>query len=214
MTEATGAFAQLEPEEHDPGGPREHLLTSAGRAYPWAEVRVVDLVTEQDVAPGEPGEIWTRSAQNMVGYFERPEETAQALTADGWLRTGDVGTRDAEGYLFLLDRKKELIISGGENVYPAEVEGALAAHPDVAEVAIFGVPSEKWGETVKAAVVPRPGHTVTAESVIAFARERLAAFKCPTSVDVVAALPRTVTGKITKDVLREPYWTGFSRRIN
>ncbi len=214
MTEATGAFAQLEPDEHDPGGPRERLLTSAGRAYPWVDVRVVDLVTGEEAAPGQPGEIWCRSVQTMVGYFARPEETAQALTGDGWLRTGDVGTRDAEGYLFLLDRKKELIITGGENVYPAEVEGVLTAHPDLAEVAVFGVPSEKWGETVKAAVVARPGHTVTAESVIAFARERLAAFKCPTSVDIAPALPRTATGKITKNVLRDPYWAGFSRRIN
>ena len=213
MTEATGAFAQLEPDEHDPGGPRERLLLSAGRAYPWVQVRVVDLVTSEDVAPGAPGEIWTRSRQNMVGYFARPEETAQALTPDGWLRTGDVGTCDDEGYLFLLDRKKELIITGGENVYPAEVEGILTTHPDLAEVAVFGVPSEKWGETVKAAVVARPGHAVTAESVIAFARERLATFKCPTSVDIATSLPRTATGKITKNVLRDPYWAGFTRKI-
>jgi len=214
MTEATGAFAQLDPEDHEPDGARAHLLRSAGRAYPWAEVKVVDTSTGEYAGRRVSGEIWTRSAQNFAGYFGRPEETAAALTSDGWLRTGDIGLIDDEGYIFLLDRKKDMIISGGENVYPAEVEVVLADHPAVLDVAVIGVPSDRWGETVKAVVVPRPGQTVNPEELIAFARSRVAAFKCPTSVDVVTALPRTSTGKIRKNVLRAPYWSDQDRQIH
>ena len=211
MTEATGAFAQLEPEDHDPGSP---LLASAGRVYPWTELRVVDPVTLAVRAAREPGEIWTRSDQNMVGYFQRPDATSAALTADGWLRTGDIGYVDEQGYIFLLDRHKDMIISGGENVYPVEIESVLVEHPQIAEVAVIGVPSEKWGETVKALVIARAGETIDAASVIAFARSRLATYKCPTSVDVVDVLPRTATGKLRKDVLRDRYWAAHERRIN
>ncbi|MFC4949631.1 AMP-binding protein [Pseudonocardia sp. GCM10023141] len=206
LTEATGAFAQLPAADHDPGGPRAGLLRSAGRPYPWVEVRVDP--------PGGIGEILTRSEQNLVGYWNQPEETARALTPDGWLRTGDLGHLDDEGRIFLVDRAKDLIITGGENVYPAEVENVLAAHPAIAEVAVIGVPDERWGETVKAIVLAREGATVDATDVIAFARGELARFKCPTSVDVVATLPRTATGKVVKTELREPYWRGHDRRIN
>ena len=214
LTEATGAFAQLPAHEHDPHGPLEHLLLSAGRPYPWVEVRVVSMADERDVPVGEVGEIWTRSQQNLVGYWNDPERTAQVLTADGWLRTGDLGRVDASGHIFLVDRAKDLVISGGENVYPVEVENVLAAHPQIAEVAVIGVPHERWGETVKAIVVPRAGEAVDGEEVIAFVRRRLAKFKCPTSVEVAATLPRTATGKVLKHVLREPYWRGYDRRIN
>jgi acyl-CoA synthetase (AMP-forming)/AMP-acid ligase II len=214
LTEATGAFAQLPANEHDPNGPLAHLLLSAGRPYPWVEIRVVSTSSQRDVPAGEIGEIWTRSEQNLVGYWNDAEQTAKALTADGWLRTGDLGRVDVEGRIFLVDRAKDLVISGGENVYPVEVENVLAAHPQLAEVAVIGVPHERWGETVKAIVVPRPGAEVSQEEVIGFVRQRLAGFKCPTSIDIAATLPRTATGKVLKHLLREPYWRGYDRRIN
>jgi long-chain acyl-CoA synthetase len=214
LTEATGAFAQLPAHEHDPNGPLAHLLLSAGRPYPWVEVRVVSTSGTGDVPAGEIGEIWTRSEQNLVGYWNDAEQTAKALTPDGWLRTGDLGRVDPEGRIFLVDRAKDLVISGGENVYPVEVENVLAAHPKLAEFAVIGVPHERWGETVKAIVVPRPGAEVDGDEVIGFVRQRLAAFKCPTSVDIATTLPRTATGKVLKHVLREPYWRGYDRRIN
>ncbi|MES2198448.1 MAG: long-chain-fatty-acid--CoA ligase [Pseudomonadota bacterium] len=213
LTEATGAFAQLPAHEHDPNGPLAHLLLSAGRPYPWVEVRVVST-SGADVPAGDIGEIWTRSEQNLVGYWNDAEQTARALTQDGWLRTGDLGRVDAEGRIFLVDRAKDLVISGGENVYPVEVENVLATHPQLAEVAVIGVPDERWGETVKAIVVPRPGADVSQDEVIGFVRQRLAGFKCPTSVDIASTLPRTATGKVLKHVLREPYWRGYDRRIN
>jgi long-chain acyl-CoA synthetase len=178
------------------------------------EVRTVSPETGEDCPPGAIGEIWTRSEQNTLGYWKQAEETAHALTGDGWLRTGDLGRLDDEGRIFLVDRAKDLIISGGENVYPAEVENELAAHPAIADIAVIGVPHQRWGETVKAIVVAAAGHQVDQADVIAFAKERLARFKCPTSVDVVDLLPRTATGKVLKGELREPYWRGYDRRIN
>jgi acyl-CoA synthetase (AMP-forming)/AMP-acid ligase II len=205
LTESTGGVIQLDPADHDPGGPREHLLRSAGRPLPWVELRVVDPAAGAECAAGETGEVWVRSPNVTPGYFNRPQETAAALTADGWLRTGDGGYLDAEGYLFLTDRIKDMIVSGGENVYPVEVEEALAQHPDVAEAAVIGVPDERWGETVKAVVVVRPGSAPTAEELIAFARERLAGYKLPRSVDFVEELPRTPSGKVLKRELRKRY---------
>jgi acyl-CoA synthetase (AMP-forming)/AMP-acid ligase II len=146
-----------------------------------------------------------RSAQNTKGYWNQPEATAQTLVEGGWLRTGDGAYRDEEGYFFLQDRLKDMIISGGENVYPAEVENALADHPAVADVAVIGVPHERWGETVKAVVVQRPGTDTDAEDLIAFARTRLAKYKCPTSVDFADDLPRTPSGKVMKKELRAAY---------
>jgi long-chain acyl-CoA synthetase len=213
LTEATGAFAQLSAAEHtDPGHPE--WLRSAGRPYPWAEVRAVSPQTGQDVPTGQVGEIWTRSAQNMAGYWHQPEQTAAALTPDGWLRTGDLGYLDQQQRIYLVDRAKDMIITGGENVYPAEVEKVLAAHPALAEAAVIGVPDDRWGETVKAIVVGRPDAVVEPAEVIAFCRSQLARFKCPTSVDVVDTLPHTATGKVVKPVLRERYWQGHDRRIH
>src|SRR5207237_4366293 len=132
------------------------LLRSAGKPFAWVELRIVDSETGDDRACGEVGELWTRSKQNMKGYWSKPEETARSLTEDGWFKTGDAGYFDQEGFVFLTDRVKDMIVSGGENVYPAEVENALAGHPAVADVAVIGVPDERWGETVKAVVVRRP----------------------------------------------------------
>ena len=214
LTEATGAFAQLPAADHDPGGPRAGLLRSAGRPYPWVEVQVVSTVDGSECPPGGIGEIRTRSEQNLVGYWNQPDETARTLTADGWLSTGDLGYMADDGLIYLVDRAKDLIITGGENVYPAEVENVLAAHPAVAEVAVIGVPDDRWGETVKAVVVARPGQVVEGADLVGFARGRLAGFKCPTSVDVVDQLPRTATGKVVKTALRKPYWHGHDRRIH
>jgi long-chain acyl-CoA synthetase len=212
MTEATGAFAQLSAADHRDAA-RSERLRSAGGPYPWVEIRVVDPRSGREVADGLVGEIHTRSEQNMLGYWNRPAETAAALVPGGWLRTGDLGYLD-EGRIYLVDRAKDLVITGGENVYPAEIEDVLAAHPDLAEVAVIGVPDRRWGETVKAVVVARPGTDPDPAGVITFARERLAHFKCPTSVDFVDALPRTATGKVVKPRLRERYWQGRERGIN
>jgi long-chain acyl-CoA synthetase len=214
LTETTGAITQLDAKDHDPEGPRARLLRSAGKPYPWVELRIVDPGTEEDRPAGEVGELWTRSVQNMKGYWNRPEDTANAITADGWFKTGDAGFIDEEGYLFLTDRVKDMIVSGGENVYPIEVENALIEHPAVEDVAVIGVPDERWGETVKAIVVRKAGSDPNPEDLIAFARERLARYKCPTSVDFIEALPRNPSGKILKRELREPYWQGQERRIH
>jgi long-chain acyl-CoA synthetase len=151
------------------------------------------------------GEIWVRSDANMIGYLHQPDVTAQTLLEGGWLRTGDGAYCDEEGYYFLQDRIKDMIISGGENIYPMEVENVLADHADVAEVAVIGVPHDKWGETVKAVVVARPGVEVDSAELIEFARSHLAHYKCPTSVDTVEELPRTATGKVLKKSLRALY---------
>ncbi len=171
LTETTGAITQLDPDDHDPDGPREQLLRSVGRPYPWVELRIADPATAAALPAGDVGEVWLRAPNVTPGYFNRPEETRAALTADGWLRTGDGGFLDADGYLFLADRIKDMIVSGGENVYPIEVEEALSQHPDVLQAAVIGVPHERWGETVKALVVRRPGSRLRAEDLIAFARE-------------------------------------------
>ena len=203
LTESTGGVVQLEPEDHEADGPREHLLRSVGRPLPWVELRVVDPASGTERASGEVGEVWLRAPNVTPGYFERPEETAAALTADGWLRTGDGGYVDESGYLFLTDRIKDMIVSGGENVYPVEVEEALAAHPGVLDVAVIGVPDDRWVEAVSAVVVRRPGWEVTAEELVALARERLAGYKIPRSIEFVDDLPRTPSGKVLKRELRE-----------
>jgi long-chain acyl-CoA synthetase len=205
LTETTGGVVQLDPSDHDPEGPREHLLRSAGRPRPWVELRVVDRETGEDRAAGEVGEVWMRGPNVMKGYANRPAETAAALASDGWLRTGDGGFLDDEGYLFLTDRIKDMIVTGGENVYPVEVEEVLAQHPAVAEVAVIGVPDERWGETIKALVVPAPGAAPDADDLVSYARTKLAGYKLPRSFDFVDALPRTPTGKVLKRELRDRY---------
>ncbi|MGV0815859.1 long-chain-fatty-acid--CoA ligase [Mycolicibacterium boenickei] len=207
LTEVCGVISLLGPEDHR--GANEKRLTSAGTVIPGAEVRVVDPDTGEDLPSGEQGELWFRTPQLMKGYLNRPEATAEAITPDGWFRTGDIGRVDDGGYIFVEDRLKDMIISGGENIYSIEVERVLAEHPAVTEVAVIGVPDEKWGESVKA-VVTLDGD-VNEGDLIAFARERLAGYKCPKSVDVVDELPRNPTGKILKKDLRKPYWEGRDR---
>jgi acyl-CoA synthetase (AMP-forming)/AMP-acid ligase II len=162
---------------------------------------------------GEVGEVWVRSRMVMKGYWNQPAATRETIVQDGWLRTGDAAYQDAEGYVFLYDRYKDMIISGGENVYPAEVENALAHHPALLEAAAIGVPDARWGETVKAVVVLRPGQQATEREIIDFARTRLAKYKCPTSVDFMDTLPRNASGKLLKRELRRIYWKEQDRGI-
>ena len=212
MTELSGVATMLTPEAHRDGDHPERLA-SAGQPMPGVEVRVVDPVTFEDVKPGATGEIWFRTAQAMRCYLNQDEATAQTKTADGWIRTGDAGRTDSAGFVYVLDRLKDMIITGGENVYGPEVESVLNACPGVSEGVIIGVPDEHWGEAVKAIVVPASGAQLTAADVIAFCRARLAHYQCPASVDIVEELPRSGTGKVLKRALREPYWSGRERAI-
>ncbi|MEO8297867.1 MAG: long-chain-fatty-acid--CoA ligase [Burkholderiales bacterium] len=210
MTESTSIGTVLSPSDHDPQRPQR--LTSCGRPATGVELKIAgaDGVA---LPAGETGEILLRGHFITKGYWRKPEATAAAIR-DGWYHTGDAGYVDAEGYLYLRDRIKDMVISGGENVYPAEVESALSRHPGIADVAVIGVPDDKWGEAVKAVVVPRAGHTLDPQEVLAFARQHIAGFKCPKSIDIVEALPRNASGKLLKRVLREPDWQGRTRSIN
>ncbi|MEW6690019.1 MAG: long-chain-fatty-acid--CoA ligase [Pseudomonadota bacterium] len=218
LTETTGAVTCLPPEDHDPEGPKKRLLRSAGKPIAGVELRVVDPGTGRDCAEGEVGEVWIRSAQNMKGYWRNPKATENAFSARaadgmGWFHSGDAGYL-REGYVYMHDRIKDMIVSGGENIYPAEVENVLMQHPAVADGAVIGVPDEQWGEAVKACVVLKRNLQVDARQIIDFMRERIAHYKCPKSVDFLDSIPRNPTGKILKRVLREPYWKGRDRRVN
>lgn len=210
MTEASGGIVALTPDDHREGDPQR--LAAAGRAMIGVELGIVDNAGAR-LPAGQIGEIVVRSRSVMVGYWNRPEATAEAVDAEAWLRTGDIGLLDAEGYLFVLDRAKDTIISGAENVYPQEVENVLSRHPAVADVAVIGVPSSRWGEEVKAVVVPRPGVALNAADVLAWAREHIAAYKVPKSIDVIDELPRNPNGKVLRRLLREPYWRDHAKRV-
>jgi long-chain acyl-CoA synthetase len=213
LTETAGTVTTLSAEDHRRAlaGDHPERLESAGRPVDGARVRIISPGSGAGFSTDDAGEIWLSSPQNMLGYWRKPAETAAALAEDGWLRTGDVGRVDSEGYLFILDRVTDMIITGGENVYPAQVENTLMSHPAVAEVAVIGVPSPRWGEAVKALVVPVPGSAPTAMSIIAFARERLTHYKCPATVDFLDVLPRGPSGKLLKRELRARYRSARSR---
>jgi acyl-CoA synthetase (AMP-forming)/AMP-acid ligase II len=199
-TETSGTVTALSPDDHrDP----DHVA-SAGLPLPGVEIAIVDEAGHP-VPVGWPGEIAVRSVANMVGYWGLPEETGRTIAADGWLRTGDVGRLGADGYLFVFDRVKDMIISGGENVYPAEVESAIFGHPAVGEVAVIGLPDARWGEAVTAVVARRPDMSVAAEEIIAWSRERIAGYKAPKAVHFVDALPRNPSGKILRRELRAQF---------
>jgi acyl-CoA synthetase (AMP-forming)/AMP-acid ligase II len=207
-------MTMLRREEHTLEGSPAQLgrLESVGRPLGEGELRIVD---EQgcDVPVGEAGEIAARSERTMVGYWRMPEETAFTIR-DGWLHTGDVGRMDEDGYVYLVDRKKDMIISGGENIYSREVEDVLHMHPAVADAAVVGVPDDKWGESVKAVVVLKEGASTSEEEIIDFCRANLASYKKPRSVDFRDDLPKTASGKTKKAEIREPYWEGYEKRIH
>jgi long-chain acyl-CoA synthetase len=218
LTETTGAVTFLEPGDHDPGGARAELLRSAGKPVVGTEVRIVD---EQgnDVPDGEVGEIWSRSHQNLKGYWKNPEATAAAFPEGrdedgfGWFASGDAGYLK-DGFVFIHDRVKDMIVSGGENIYPAEIENAIMSHEGVADVAVIGIPSEKWGESPLALIIPAEGADPSEQDIIDHCAELLARFKLPKNVERIEAIPRNPSGKILKTELRKPYWAGQERSVN
>jgi acyl-CoA synthetase (AMP-forming)/AMP-acid ligase II len=212
LTEVGGVATHLMPEAHRDEAHPERLV-SAGQPIPGMELKIVDPASLEELPVGEHGEIWLRTPQLMKGFLGKPEATAEVVREDGWFRTGDMGRVDDDGFVFVEDRIKDMIISGGENIYSPEIERVLAEHPSVMEVAIIGVPHDRWGETVKAVVSLKPDTAATEADLIAYCREHLAAYKCPTSVDILEALPRNPTGKIMKRDLRKPYWEGHDRSI-
>ena len=207
MTESAGGGSYLSPSAHDIPG----KLTSCGKPWPNVDLAILDG-EGKELGDGEIGEIAIRGGIVMKEYWNRAPATEETL-AGGWLHTGDVGYRDADGFYFVHDRIKDMIVSGGENVYPAEVESAIMGCPGVADVAVIGVPDDRWGEAVKALIVPAPGVAVEPADVIAWARDRIAAYKTPKSIDFIDALPRNPSGKVLRRELRAPYWEGRDRAV-
>ena len=213
LSEASPILTYLAPEDHTfEDDERQYIpVKSGGRPIPGCDVRLVDQ-DDREVPVGEVGEIVARGPNIMKGYWNRPDITADTLRG-GWLHTGDMGVFDEAGYLYILDRKKDMIKPGGENVYSPEVESAICAHPGVLEAVVIGVPDEKWGEAIKAVVVRRPGCGLTEGTLIEFCRARLTHFKCPHSVDFMDELPKGGTGKVQKNVLRERYQAAKAKRV-
>jgi acyl-CoA synthetase (AMP-forming)/AMP-acid ligase II len=213
--ETTGGVVGLTITDHARAieGDRPELLSACGRPFCESDVQVLD--EEGKPVQGDAiGEICVRGPDVFAGYWRAPEQSREALGADGWLRTGDLARVDREGYIFIVDRKKEMLVSGGFNVYPSEVESVLAQHPAVYEVCVVGVPDDHWGETVKAVVVLREGAKSTDGEIMDFCRGRLADFKRPRSVDFVPQLPKNGNGKLSRKDVREHYWRGRERRVN
>lgn len=212
MTETVAVLTVLDGPVHRDRDHPERLISS-GRPTPGVEMRVVDPSSGTDVEPGLLGELWFRTEQTTPGYLNDPAATAELITPDGWVRTGDLGRVDGDGFVYVEDRKRDLIIVDGYNVFSAEVDRVLTEHPHVLESAVIGVPDDRWGEAVKALVVLREGSPLRPDELIAYSREHLAAHKAPTSVEVVAELPHSATGKVLKRVLRAPYWAAHERQI-
>jgi acyl-CoA synthetase (AMP-forming)/AMP-acid ligase II len=213
QTESSAMLTYLSSGDHERAlAGKPELLRSCGRAAPWTEVQVVDE-DGNELPVGEIGEIIGRGPQLMRGYWKMPDATAETLR-DGWLHTGDAGSMDEEGYFFIQDRIKDMIVSGGENVYPAEIEQVLYEHPAIADVAVIGIPDDTWGEAVHAIVQLKPGAEATAEDIIAFCRDRLAGYKRPRSVEFIDQIPRNASMKVLKKDLRAPYWEGRDRAVH
>lgn len=212
MTEACPSISANSPSNHDEAGRRSGLYRSIGRGLPGLMVKVVDS-DGAEVPRGTVGEIVVRGPNVMAGYWKKPEETAQAVR-DGWLHTGDGAYMDAQGYLYIVDRIKDMIVSGGENVYSAEVESVIARHPAVAACAVVGIPHDTWGEAVHAVVVCKPGATLAEEEIREHCRQVIAGYKCPKSVEFREQLPLSGAGKVLKREIRAPYWAGRARAIN
>ena len=209
MTETCGAGTFLPNADHDPA---KGKLRSCGVAWPGVDIKIVSA-EGAEVPRGAVGEVVISSPVVMKGYWNKPDATAASIR-DGWMLTGDAAYMDEDGYVFIYDRVKDMIVTGAENVYPAEVENALFGHPAIADVAVIGVPDATWGEAVKAIVVLKPGAPPDVADIIAWARARIAHFKAPKSVDFVDAIPRNLSGKILRRELREPYWKGRDRKVN
>jgi len=197
MTESAATITTLDPKDV------LRKMGSVGKPYVATEIRIVDD-DGNDVTPGETGEILTRGPNVMVGYYKDPEATAEALKG-GWLHTGDLGRLDDEGFLYIVDRKKDMIITGGENVYPREIEEILYSHPKILEAAVIGLPDATWGEKIHAVIVLKDGQYMEEKEVIEYCKARLASFKKPKSVEFVDRLPRSPAGKVLKRVLRDRY---------
>jgi long-chain acyl-CoA synthetase len=213
QTECAPILTLLTPEFHVLEGPNAGRMTSVGHPVPSCEASVRDE-NDAECPPGVVGEVCGRGPNVMLGYWKQPELTAHTLR-NGWLHTGDGGYIDADGFLYIVDRMKDMIVSGGENVYSAEVEDALHRHPAVAECAVIGVPDETWGERVHAVVRLRAGESADAKALIAHCHQRIAGYKCPRSVAFVAEpLPLSGAGKILKTELRKPYWDGKTKQVN
>lgn len=202
MTETWGTITLLDgAAHHDDEHPER--LQSAGRPIPHLTMKLLDPYTREVAKQGEIGEVWVKYVGTMLGYYKMPEQTAAVFDDDGYMRTNDLGWQDEGGFLFLCDRVGDMIVSGGENIFPSEVEDVIAAHPGVAEVAVIGVPHERWGETPRAYVVPAAGATLDPQSIIDHTRANLAHYKCPTSVEMVQTLPRNPSGKLLRRILRD-----------
>ena len=213
MTETTAVLCQMTHVEHERAlAGEEHLLLSAGRPILATQVKIVDE-NDNELPRGEVGEIIGKGPQLMRGYWNLPEATEQALK-NGWMHTGDAGKMDEEGFVYIEDRVKDMIITGGENVYPREVENVIFGHEAVADCAVFGVPSEKWGEAIKAVVALKAGMEASEEDIIELCRENIAHFKCPKTVEFIDELPRNASGKVLKRVLREKDWEGHDRGVS
>jgi acyl-CoA synthetase (AMP-forming)/AMP-acid ligase II len=210
LTETAGIVTALSPEDHSLSN--VEVMNSCGRAIDGVELRIVDPLGAT-LAPRQVGEVVCRTFKNMKGYWNRAADTTKTLTGE-WLHTGDAGYLDENGYLYIHDRVKDMIVSGGENIYPAEIESALFSHPDIADIAVIGVPDERWGEAVKALVVLRQDRVADAGDILRYAREFLAGYKIPKSVEFLPELPRNAAGKILKRELREHYWRVHARRVN
>ena len=205
MTETSAAFTTLDWKYHKLEGPLADKIESAGKVNYGYEVKVVDL-DDVELPRGEIGEIITRGPHVMKGYWNQPEETVQALRG-GWMHTGDLGYMDNDGFVYLVDRMKDMIITGGESVYSAEVESVIYLHPQVSMCAVIGIPSDKWGESVHAVVVPHQDHDVSEEEIITHCKQQIAGFKCPRSVEIRREpLPLSGAGKILKSKLRAVHW--------
>ncbi len=210
MTECSAVLTSLGPEEHRLGG---ELLRSAGRPVPGVMLSIQDA-EGKSLPPRETGEVCARAGNFMREYWKRPEETAEAFR-DGWYHTGDAGYLDEKGYLYLVDRVKDMVVTGGENVYSVEVENAIATHPAVAQVAVIGIPDERWGEAVHAIVVLKPDVAATEDDLKAHARERIAGYKLPKSIEFRdEPLPLSGALKVLKRELRAPYWEGRERAVH
>ncbi len=212
-TETAGAaIGMLGEEDHFLDGPKSKYLTSAGKPSPCSRVKIVDD-KGNTLKPGERGEICAKGKHIMMGYWKNPEANKAALV-DGWYHTGDIGYMDEKGFIFMTDRKADMIITGGENVYPAEVENVIYEHPSVLECSVVSAPSDKWGEIVQAVVVIRPGETVTEDEIIEHCKKGLAGYKCPKAVAFWESIPKTVVGKIIKKDIKAKFWEGHNRTIS